>query len=106
MTLVRECNPKIHPAGKVFPVEDGRDVRCPNIAEEGNPAAAWEMVQKAGQVHDQGEEPAEVTHLAEDRIQVRLRMDWVAADVLRQQIQVLGWTIQDTPEGQKIVRQS
>ena len=106
VTLLREYNPKIHPAGKVFPLEELGEVRCPELLAEGIPAAAWEMVQNAVQVQDLDEAPAEVARLAEDRNQARFRKDWEFVDGLRQQIEVLGWTIQDTPEGQKIVRRS
>lgn len=106
VTLLRECNPEIIPAGKVFPVEELGEVRWPRIHEEGIPAVAWEMVQHDVQVQDQEEAPAEVARLAEDRNRARLRKDWESADGLRQQIEALGWTIQDTQEGQKIVKQS
>ena len=106
VTLLRECNPEIHPAGKAFPVEELGEVRCPKLLEAGILAAAWEMGQNAEQVQDQDEAPAEVARLAEDRNQARFRKDWTFADGLHQQIEVLGSTIQDTPEGQKIVRRS
>ena len=51
------------------------------------------------------ETPAEVVHLADERQQARLRQDWANADILRQQMASLGWLVQDTPDGQKIVKQ-
>jgi hypothetical protein len=106
VTLLRERNPEIFPAGSVFPVDELGDAYCPDSPEDGIPATAWEMVQNAVQVQSLDEEPAEVTHLAEERRQARLCKDWTTADDLRQKIAVLGWTVQDTPEGQKVVRQS
>ncbi|HEX7540678.1 MAG TPA: hypothetical protein VF352_00990 [Anaerolineales bacterium] len=106
VSLLRECNPEIYPAGSVFPVEELGEVHCPVLPEEGIPAAAWEMIKNAEMDQDPEDAPAEVARLAEERQQARLRKDWSAADILRQQIAVFGWTIQDTPEGQKIVRQS
>jgi len=106
VTLLRECNPEIYPAGSVFPVDVLGDVYCPESPENGIPAAAWEMVKNAAQAQGPEEAPTEVTRLAEERQQARLRRDWAAADVLRQKIAVFGLTVQDTPEGQKIVRQS
>jgi cysteinyl-tRNA synthetase len=45
------------------------------------------------------EPPAEVQQLAALRQAARDRRDWLAADALRAQIEALGWTIQDTPDG-------
>jgi hypothetical protein len=106
VTLLRECNPEILPAGAVFPVEELGEVHCPELPEEGIPAAAWEMVKNAVQAQGPDEMPAEVARLVEERQQARLRKDWEAADVLRQRIAVFGWKVQDTPEGQNIVRPS
>ena len=49
--------------------------------------------------------PAEISQLAEERQQARLRRDWAIADSLRLKMALLGWQVQDTPEGQKIIRQ-
>jgi cysteinyl-tRNA synthetase len=64
------------------------------------------MVKNAVQAQGPDEMPAEVARLVEERQQARLRKDWEAADVLRQRIAVFGWKVQDTPEGQNIVRPS
>jgi cysteinyl-tRNA synthetase len=32
-------------------------------------------------------------------------MDWAASDSIREKIEARGWSVQDTPEGQKVVRQ-
>ncbi|MDO9349282.1 MAG: hypothetical protein Q7T47_08340 [Anaerolineales bacterium] len=39
--------------------------------------------------------------VAEARRRARLRKDWAAADELRQQIESLGWRVDDTPDGLK-----
>ncbi len=48
--------------------------------------------------------PDEVQHLADERAQARANKDWAASDRLREQIQALGFTVEDTREGQKIVK--
>lgn len=48
--------------------------------------------------------PAEVTTLAEQRVQARLAKDWRKSDELRDQIAALGWEARDTKDGQKITR--
>ncbi|MCX6034519.1 MAG: cysteinyl-tRNA synthetase [Chloroflexi bacterium] len=106
VTLLRECHPGIYPTGSVFPVEELGNTYSPDSTEDGLPATAWEMVRNAVQAQNSDEPPAEIARLAEERQQARLRRDWAAADIFRRQIAVFGWIVQDTPEGQKIVRQS
>jgi len=48
--------------------------------------------------------PENVIFLMEKRQEARANKDWPASDRLRQQITDLGWQVQDTPEGPKIVR--
>jgi cyanophycinase-like exopeptidase len=118
VTLLRECNPEIYPAGSVFSVNELGEVHCPERAEYGIPPAAWKMVWEAAQDSNdalsthtedpppgQEEAPAEVLLLAEERQTARLRMDWAASDSIRESIEARGWSVRDTLEGQKIVRQ-
>jgi hypothetical protein len=106
VTLLRASNPEIFPAGAEFPIAELGDFRCPEDPEAGISAGAWDMVNNAAKAMNSEEAPAEVVRLAEKRQQARFHQEWAEADVLRQQIALLGWIIQDTPEGQKIFRQS
>jgi hypothetical protein len=106
VTLLRECNPEIYPAGKIFQVKELGKIHYPELPEEGIPILAWEMVKKFSQAQDLDKMPAEVIRLKKERQKARLLEDWAAADLLRKRIADLGWMIQDTPEGQKIFRQS
>ena len=51
---------------------------------------------------DEERVPAEAAALIEKRAQARGAKDFAASDALRDQIAELGFTILDTPEGQKI----
>lgn len=64
------------------------------------------MVNDVEHVFELDEAPAEVTLLAERRQLAHLQHEWTKADILRQQIAALGWTVLDTPEGQRLIRQS
>jgi cysteinyl-tRNA synthetase len=64
------------------------------------------MVRNVAQAAIPEEASTEVIIMLEKREQARLQQEWAKADVLRQQIAALGWIVQDTPDGQKIVRQS
>ncbi len=106
VTLLRACNPKIFPAGAVFPMEELGELRLPENPETGISEKAWKMASNVVQPADFINAPAEIAELLERRQQARLQQDWAKADALRHQLAALGWTIQDTPGGQKIVRQS
>jgi hypothetical protein len=106
VTVLRRCNPEIFPAGSIFPADELGITDYPNPQEDGIASAVWEMINNAAENKNPSEAPVVITRLVEDRQQARLRKDWATADVLRQQIALLGWIVQDTPEGQKIVRQT
>jgi len=46
--------------------------------------------------------PQEVKALAEARVQARADRDWQKSDALRAQLTGLGYTVEDTPQGQKV----
>jgi len=48
--------------------------------------------------------PAKVEALLTQRAQARAAKDWKAGDALRDQIAALGWTVKDTKDGQKLIR--
>ena len=104
VTLLRACNPEIYPAGAQFPLSELGEFYSPG--PDGIRPEAWELVKSAAQVGGPKDDvPAEVLRLAEERQQARARKDFAASDSLRDQIAALGWTVQDTPEGQKVIRQ-
>ena len=103
VTLLRESNPEIFPAGAEFPVSELGEVRFPGNPEDGIPASALEMVRSAVNLQ-QDDIPAAVTLLAEERLRSRLRKDWTGADVLRKKMETHGWDVRDTPSGQEIFK--
>jgi cysteinyl-tRNA synthetase len=50
--------------------------------------------------------PNEVTALGEARIQARLAKDWKKSDQLRDELNVMGWDVRDTKDGQKVTRRA
>ncbi len=106
VTLLRESKPEIFPAGVDFPVSELGAVTWLENPEKGISTRAWEMVNCAGLAKSSEQAPGEIIRLAEERQQARLRQDWATADIFRQKIARLGWLVLDTPEGQKLVRQS
>jgi hypothetical protein len=105
VTLLRECNPDIFPAGAEFSLAELGEIYWPEKLEDGISAEAWRMVENASLDESPKAVPLEVLSLLEQRQQARDRKDWAACDALRKQLEAFGWTVQDTPDGQKIVRQ-
>ncbi|PWH11701.1 MAG: cysteinyl-tRNA synthetase [Anaerolineae bacterium] len=106
VSLLRTCNPRIYPAGSTILFEEFGSIEIPHPLSQGISPAIWEMASSISPHPTTGEEipPPEVTALLEARQAARARKDWSRADDYRRRIQALGWTVQDTPEGPKLVR--
>jgi cysteinyl-tRNA synthetase len=58
-------------------------------------------------LHKAGEDqrlPDEVQALADERVRARKEKQWALSDQLRDRIQALGFTVQDTPQGMKVFK--
>ncbi len=105
VSLVRECNPEIYPSGAEFSLSELGEFRPPEQPEAGIPAEAWSLAQPVRKDEEEAEGiPNEVRQLADERYQARQRKDWSASDRLRQQINALGWQVQDSAEDQTLVK--
>lgn len=104
VSLVRDdCKPKMYPAGDRFPLSELGPFKLPEPIQDGIPAEVWDMVLNAPPLEEDNPSD-EVLALAEKRQQARKSKDWAESDRLRDQIAALGWTVQDTPEGPKLVK--
>jgi len=81
--------------------------RLPNEAD-GLPTAVWQDALTAAEtlVEQKYPEPPpqEVVVLAEQRAAAREKKDWDAADRIRDELAVLGWQVNDTPNGAELTR--
>jgi cyanophycinase-like exopeptidase len=103
VSIVRECDPEIYATGAAFPLTELGELRLPAPVEAGIPEEVWEMVQAANE--SDNESPSdEVLALVEQRKKARDEKDWGESDRLRDEIADLGWQVQDTPEGQELVK--
>lgn len=103
VSLVHDCEARIFPAGARFPLTALGLPEALEPFEEGISAKAWELVNHAPELEN--EQPSEeVLGLVEQRRQARLAKQWAESDRLREQISALGWTVQDTKDGQKLVK--
>src|SRR5574341_984976 len=103
VSLVRDCGPKMHPSGARFPISELGSLTIPDPLERGIRLDVWEMAVNAPPLKEDGPSE-EVLALLELREQARLSKNWAESDRLREQIAALGWTVQDTKEGQKLAR--
>jgi hypothetical protein len=104
VSLVRECDPEIYPAGASFQLSGLGELRTPEPLDTGIPTKVWEMVTDANEPEDDTP-PKEVQVLAEQRQKARAEKNWAESDHLRDEIAALGWIVQDTPEGAKLVKE-
>ena len=103
VSLVHDCEAKMYPAGAKFALSELGAPGMPKPFEDGISAKAWELVNNAPELED--EKPsAEVLALVDRRQQARTGKQWAESDRLREQLSALGWTVQDTKDGQKLVK--
>lgn len=91
--------------GEVFPLEECCPIKVPPPGG-GVPERVWGLIKDHNaKLRSMKEEtvPAEVMALIERRQAARQNKDWDEADKIRKQIEGLGWQIQDTPEGPKVL---
>ncbi len=104
ISLLRECDPMIYPARASFALAELGELRGPKRPGQGISAQAWEMAGKGPpEIGPAVEVPEEISSLAEERRQARLRKDWAASDALRQKITDLGWEVRDAP-GEQVLK--
>ena len=104
VSLVRDCQPKMYPAGAKFALSELGEFNSPEPLQQGIPAQVWERAVNAPPLEE--DKPSEeVLALAEQRQQARAGKNWAESDRLREQIAAFGWTVQDTKDGPKLVRE-
>jgi cyanophycinase-like exopeptidase len=103
VSLVRDCDPKMYPAGAKFGFNELGSLNLPEPIETGIPAKVWEMINSAPPL-EEDKPSTDVLALADQRQKSRAGRNWAESDRLRDQIAALGWTVQDTKDGQKLVK--
>ena len=103
VSLVRECDPEMYASGSKFPLSELGDFRIPDPIEKAIPAEVWEMCLNAPPLDD--DQPSEeVIFLVEKRAAARANKNWGESDKLRDEIAALGWTVQDSKDGYKLLK--
>lgn len=103
VSLVRECNPEMYASGSKFPLSELGEFRIPDPIEKDIPAQVWEMCLNAPPLED--DQPSEhVIALVEERVLARASKNWAESDKLRDEIAALGWIVQDSKDGYKLLK--
>jgi hypothetical protein len=103
VSLVRECNPEMYASGTKFRLRELGEFSIPDPIHKDIPADVWQMCVNAPALDD--EQPSEqVIALVEQRLLARASKNWAESDKLRDEIAALGWTVQDSKDGYKLVK--
>jgi hypothetical protein len=103
VSLVRECNPEMFPSGSKFPLSELGEFRIPDPLGKDIPEQVWDMCINPPPLEN--DLPSEqVVALVEQRVLARANKNWSESDKLRDQIAALGWTVQDSKDGYKLVK--
>jgi hypothetical protein len=103
VSVLKSNGMDIHPAGVKFALNELGQFIPPTPIEQGLRPDVWEMVINAAKV-EEDTPPHEVLALLEERKTARVQKDFAASDRLRDQISALGWVVQDSKEGQNLVK--
>ena len=102
ISLIRECNPEMHASGLKFSLKELGEFQIPEPLEKDIPSSVWDMVRNAPPRMEHPSE--EVMALADKRLEVRANKDWAESDRIRAEIAALGWIVQDSKDGYKLVK--
>jgi hypothetical protein len=103
VSLLRHGKIDIFPTGATFSADELGSIHVPEPIEDGIRPEIWDMVLHTPVAREDGPSQ-EVLDLAEQRKQARLTKRWADSDRLREQIAALGWMVQDTKDGQKLLK--
>jgi len=105
VSVLKQNSMEMYPAGAKFLLNEFGKLTQPESIEQGIRPDAWEAVTKAANaVEDEETPPDEALEWLQQRKDARTRKDFAESDRLRDAIASLGWTVQDSKEGQKLVK--
>jgi hypothetical protein len=107
VTLIQGVQDRLFVTGQTFDILELGPFHYPSDLRTGIPSQVWDRVVSAQvKVERLGSEPyppPEAVSLLKERSAARARKDWSVADALRGRIDAMGWKIQDTPEGPRLL---
>jgi len=106
ITILAGKSERIIPSGKSLDLSELGDFNLCDSQTGISPSSWQASLNKQIEIDAGHVLPVEISDLAEKREQARKTNNWEAADNLRDQIEMLGWTIQDNQEGYSLVKKS
>jgi hypothetical protein len=103
VSVINRDSMKIYPAGATFSLSELGQITYPDPINKGIRPDVWEMTVNTSKL-EEDTPPDEALGLLEKRKDARARKDFAESDRLRDQIFTLGWTVQDSKEGQKLIK--
>ncbi len=104
VSVIKPDGMKMYPTGASFALSELGHITSPDPIEKGIRTDIWEMAVNASNVVDEEAPPDEALKLLDQRKDARTRKDFAESDRLRDLISTLGWTVQDSKDGQKLVK--
>lgn len=101
VSVLKQNETKIYPADSSFSLGELGTIQIPKSIESGIRPEIWKLTLDSQQANV--DKPSdEVLNLLEQRKQARAKKDFAESDRLRDAIAELGWTVNDTKEGQQL----
>lgn len=103
VSVLKQNSMEMYPSGAKFALSELGQFALPSTIEQGLRTDIWEMVMNASKAEDDAP-PAEILELLEQRQSARTRKDFSESDRLRDEVAALGWIVQDSKDGQKLLK--
>jgi hypothetical protein len=104
VTIIRPASGRPFATSDHFPLSELGPFHQPR-PDAGLPPDVWtEAMSTAADEHSLQRVPAEVMALVIERQAARAQRDWARSDALRARIAVLGWHVDDAPDGPVVTR--
>jgi hypothetical protein len=103
VSVIKSESAEMYAAGSSFSLAELGNCTPPEPIEDGIRPEVWEMI-AAAQAVEGDSPPSDVLALLDQRKEARARKDFAESDRLRDLIASLGWVVQDSKDGQKLIR--
>lgn len=103
VSLVQEGGAEMYASGSKCQLRELGEFRIPDPLEKDIPADVWEMCLNA-RVGEDDSPPTEVVELVSRRAAARADRNWAESDRLREQIAAHGWSVQDSRDGSRLIK--
>lgn len=104
VSVLKSSSSEIYPSGSSFSLAELGNCRLPDPIEKDIRPEVWNMIASTHALANDDTPSEEVLSLLKQRKQARARKDFSESDRLREEIASHGWAVQDSKEGQTLVK--